>query len=344
MPGHLPEPADFHPWTFTEWIEATMVLEELDEISRTALSERFPAGMSPGEDEVEQMLSEVRRRSAAAPDSYPFAVADTRVVRQEGVDAVPYDFLLLLSLQYAPYRREGRFEEINPAFELLAREALVRHLGRGAEGRRFAYPTRDDRPESFREAVVWLARLMGLEIGSLSDVDGVDNDGGVDVAAWRSFGDGRPAHLCVLAQCTVEVEYDKTHKVHDVEPMQWFAWMRFGRPPMSALVVPFVIPQDAKLWARLSARCDLLLDRVRLAELLNPQDLTEFDEYKEMQDFIVRERELMLTALAAEPTRDRRRDKRPRTVRRRRAVSGRAVELAEEDSEEQGAQGKEGGA
>jgi hypothetical protein len=334
MPGHLPEPADFHPWTFTEWIEATIVLEELDELSRTALSERFPAGMSPNEDEVEQMLGEVRRRASAAPGAYPFCVEDTRVARQVAVDPVPYDFLLLLSLQHAPYRRDQRFEEINPAFELLAREALIRQLGPGSDGRRFAYPTRDGRPESFREAVIWLAKLMGLETGSLSDVDDVDNDGGVDVSVWRSFGDGRPGHLCVLAQCTVEVEYVKSHKVHDVEPNQWFAWIRFGRPPMSSLVVPFVIPQDAKLWARLSSRCDLLLDRMRIAELIVPDDLKQFDEYAEMQAFVGREREAMLMALEVETPADRRKDRRPRTVKRRRAVSARSRRQVEQGQEE----------
>jgi hypothetical protein len=301
--GQLPDPEDFHPWSLTEWVESTMVFESLDEISRTEIVDRFPTGMKPNQDEIDRALREIRRRSSAAPGLYPFRATDSRVERPGGVDATVNDFLVLAALRWAPYRDQdsSRFEEVNPAFELLAREALVRHLGPGAEGRRMAWPARDDRPKAFPEALEWLALEMSLETGSLADTDTVLNDGGVDVVAWRSFSDGHPGHLCILAQCTVQV-VDYAGKIHDIEPLEWLSWIRFGRPPATALVIPFVIPADAMTWPRLSKRADLIIDRTRLLELLDGSDLTGFPEWLEMADFIVKERNEIATRLAAPVT------------------------------------------
>lgn len=321
-PSQLPDPADFDAWTLAEWVEATLLLEELTEISRTSLRERFSAGLAPDQAEIDSMVAEVRRRAASAPSCYPYRVDGTRVMRDDSVDSTAYDFLLLLSLQYAPYRREKRFEEINPAFELLTREALVRHLGPEARGVRFAWPPRDDRPQKFPEAVPWLAEQMGLEIGSLSDVDDVDNDGGLDVAAWRAFGDGHPGHIAVLAQCTVEVSYE--HKAKDLEPMQWAGWIRFGRAPMTALAIPSVVAADAKVWMRLATRVDLMLDRMRIAELLDVEALAAFPEHEEMRAFISAERKAMLQALAEPQAAGRRQDRRPKVAPRRKSVKKRA--------------------
>lgn len=318
MPAQLPDPTDFHPWTLTEWVEAMMVLEQLPELSRTAFLERFVKGLGPNQDEIDRVLREVRRRAAAAPQTYPFKVEDTRIVQRDDIDATPYQFLLLAAMRRAPYRMEGRFEDVNPAFEMLTREALVKHLGAGAKGIRFAWPTRDGRPKQFPDAVEWLANLMGLEIASLADTDAIQNDGGLDVAVWRAFDDGHPGHLCVLAQCTVEIEFE--HKAHDIVTIEWLSWIRFGKPPMSALVIPFVMADDAIAWLQLSKRTDLLLDRMRLIELLSDVELTAYPEYDEMQKFIALERQQMLTALTATPPADQKKDQRPGPAPRRRAL------------------------
>jgi hypothetical protein len=327
-PAQLPDPGDFDAWTLAEWIEASLLLDELPEISRTSLRERFTAGMEPDQAEIDSAMGEVRRRAAILSQRYPYRAEGTRVIRLDTVDSTVYDFLLLLSLQHAPYRLEKRFEEINPAFELLAREALVGHLGPGARGVRFAWPARDDRPQQFSKAVPWLAKLMGLELGSLSDVDDVDNDAGLDVAAWRPFGDGQPGHLAVLAQCTVQVAFET--KAKDLEPNDWNGWMRFGRVPMTALVIPFVVAVDAKLWMRLAGRVDLMLDRMRLLELLDMEALVAYPEYEAMKSFIVAERDAMRQSLTAEFG-DGGMNRRPKIASRRKPVrtsagSGRAGE------------------
>jgi hypothetical protein len=316
--SQLPDPADFDTWTLAEWVEASLLVEGLEEISRTSLRERFTAGLEPDQAEIDSMMAEIRRRAVTARDCYPYRAEGARVMRLESVDSTAYDFLLLLSLQHAPYRQENRFESVNPAFELLTREALVRQLGPAARGVRFAWPARDARPKSFPEAVEWLAGQMGLEIASLSDVDDVDNDGGLDVAAWHGFGDRQPGHIAVLAQCTVEVEYEK--KAKDLEPMQWLSWIRFGRPPMSALAIPSVVATDAKQWIRLADRVDLILDRMRIVELLDVDALREFSEYEEMRSFIETERKAMLEALAVPPPSDKKRNRHPKVARRRKPV------------------------
>jgi hypothetical protein len=141
---------------------------------------------------------------------------------------------------------------------------------------------------------------MQLEVGNLSDVDVSDNDGGLDVAAWRCFGDGRPGHVAILAQCTVEAAKWEDKTV-DLPPNQWSTWIKMGRPPIVALVIPFVVPVDAKVWSRMSYRTDLILDRIRLCELLDGVDLTGFGEYQEMRQFTEAESRAITNATGTTP-------------------------------------------
>lgn len=301
MPAQLPDPKDSHPWTLAEWVEATLLLEDLPELSRTSFTERFAVGARPEGADIDKLFKEIDRRNEAVPAMYPYTTEETRIVRRADLDATVYDFLLLAAIEGAPYRVENRFDDVNPAFELLTREALKRHLGPGAEAVRFAWPTRDDRPDAdFEKAVRWLAQRMKLEIGNLSDVDVSDNDGGLDVAAWRCFGDGRPGHVAILAQCTVEVA-EWEGKTVDLPPNQWSTWIKMGRPPVVALVIPFVLPVDAKVWSRMAYRTDLIVDRIRLCELLDGADLIQFPEYDEMKQFVTVERKAITDAIATPP-------------------------------------------
>lgn len=311
----LEQPTDFTAYELAEWIESLLVLNGLNSVSRAAVTNLFPSGQAPDGAELDQLFAEVRRRAEIAPHIYPYREFEESIVRTASTDGRIYDFLLVLSIEAAPYRRESRFNEINPSFELVTREALLAQVNGAGVGRRFGWPNGDGRPEKLADAVEWLAGEMGLRTNSAlrEDVDDDDKDGGIDVAVWRPFADKSPSFMVWLAQCTVQATFER--KTGDVTPNRWATWINFGTPPTSVLSVPYAIPSDAKVRAQLNYKVNLLLDRLRLCELLNRTDvLQEFAEYSFLAEWV--EKELAATRSALEGGGSRR----PRMPKRRRPM------------------------
>ena len=309
----LEPPTDFTSFELAEWIESYLVLNALNSISRAGVTSLLPAGQSPDAAELDQLFAEVRRRSEVAPHLYPFRDVEESIVRTSEVDGRIYDFLLVLSIESAPYRKQYRFNEISPSFELVTREALLAQVGGHGHGRRFGWPNGDGRPEKLGDAVEWLASEMGLQTSSAlwDDVDDDDKDGGIDVAVWRPFADGSPSFMVWLAQCTVQATFER--KTGDVTPNRWAAWINFGQPPVSVLSVPYAIPLDAKIRSQLNYEVNLLLDRLRLCELLNFENALEgFVEFPFISDWVAKEVEATREALAGGGPRP------PRMAKRRR--------------------------
>lgn len=154
---------------------------------------------------------------------------------------------------------------------------------------------------------------MGLEVGVVrEDVDDDDKDGGIDVAAWRPFADRGPSFPAFLIQVTTQTTYER--KPGDVVPEQWIAWIRFGREPQIGLSVPFAIPNDAKVrLSKLRYSANLVLDRLRLCELLQGREVTGFEEYGTMTAWTDQEVDQIKAALAERPP-----ERRPRLAKRRR--------------------------
>jgi hypothetical protein len=309
----LEPPTDFTPFELAEWLETSMLLSQETPVSAAEIEAQFPQNQRPDAAEIEELLAEIGSRADVAPSLYPFRARDEEVFVDPDVDATIYFFLLTLSVEVAPYRTGSRFNEINPSLELITREAMLGLLGSGAEARRFGWPNGDGRPENLADAVEWLATEMGLEVGVVrEDVDDDDKDGGIDVAAWRPFADRGPSFPAFLIQVTTQASYER--KPGDVVPEQWIAWIRFGREPQIGLSVPFAIPPDAKVrLSKLRYSANLLLDRLRLCELLEGRDMTRFEEHAAMARWTEEEVGRIKTALAERPP-----ERRPRLAKRRR--------------------------
>ena len=123
-------------------------------------------------------------------------------------------------------------------FERLVSQASAKLLGEGARSVRFAWPSDEGRPQDFPAAVVWLAGLMGIPVGS-SYRPPRRQDGGVDLVTWKSFPDGRPGFPILLTQVTLERNY--VAKSADIDLRLWAGYLRFDIDPMTALAVPYVV-------------------------------------------------------------------------------------------------------
>ena len=108
---------------------------------------------------------------------------------------------------------------------------------------------------------------------------------GVDVVVWWRFTDGRRGFPVLLGQCTVQLSWET--KVKDIDTDLWRAWIDFDTVPLQrALVIPFAERRDHPQWPDRTLKAGVLLDRVRLLELL---DELECDELVALIDERTRE-------------------------------------------------------
>jgi hypothetical protein len=226
--------------------------------------------------EIDILLGEVARRQRIAPNIYPFEESSVGLARKMGAEEAPYEFLLWLSVSHR-FREEGRFPEVDLLFDALVKHALAQYLGTSGRAIRFAHPSSDGRPPGFPEAVRWLANLLKLRTGP-AEPRTVRKDGGVDVVAWRPFRDGRTGFIVILCQCTVQQDWPPKSK--DVIANQWRGWIDFGGDPVTALAIPFAIGPSFDRWDEQRRIVDMVLDRLRLCELVEPARLEGLEELR----------------------------------------------------------------
>ena len=241
---------------------------------------------------IDQLLEEIELRQGAGESVYPFELSGLRLEPRQVAGSEAYRLLLVLSLEDAPCRKERRTHEVEHAYDELARQALRRFLGRDASAVRFARSSHDPddpdtRPTRFDEAIVWLRGKLDLGSGIKSppaegeeahweDPEGLMplrsyNDAGVDVVAWWRFKDQRIGFPVLLAQCTVQLRWDR--KLKDVDPDLWREWINFGTvPPQKCLVIPFAVDLKEERWPHRTTQAGVIIDRNRIMELLNELD------------------------------------------------------------------------
>ena len=270
-----------------------MFAEDRSNLSRASLRIRLRSGLYIEGEELELqldlLLSEVDRRRKRAEAAYPFACTEIGVSRIRTIEAAPYEFLLWLAVSPI-YRQQDRYAEIDELFDNLVRQALRVYMGPNSTGVRFGSPASGGRPAGFPAAVKWLASLLRLQTGAAVPRP-KRRDGGVDVVVWHPFRDGRTGFVVILCQCTVA--HDWTPKAKDIVPGIWNGWIDFGRDPLTAIAVPFSIPQAFNQWDELRRTVNIILDRMRIVELIESNAL---DDLAAIQTWNSKERSLLSAA------------------------------------------------
>ena len=282
--SQVPVPTSPEACSLADWAESAMFVETRNSLSRSLLRMRLQASLFiDGEDldfHVDLLLSEVERRKRLAEASYPFNWTETGLSRASVSDEAPYEFLLWLAVSPI-YRVERRFGEIDQLFDRLVKHALIVYLGPNTMGVRFGFPSSDGRPSGFPEAVKWLANILRLQPGSGVPRPQV-KDGGVDVVVWHPFRDGRSGFVVILCQCTVADNW--TPKAKDIVPEIWNGWIDFGREPLTAIAVPFALPPAFDRWDELRRTVNIILDRMRLVELIEVSGVEDLASIREWND------------------------------------------------------------
>jgi hypothetical protein len=216
-------------------------------------------------------LRQIAWRATVLGDLYPFSL-DTTSIRVRKPLPIHDAYTALLLMTPGLLARVGAQRD-DPdcaiVLENLTCVGLKGLLGPGTESLRFGWPSAEGRPADFNGAIKWLSARMGIRIAG-GYKPPRRKDGGVDVIAWRSFGDKRPGFPIVLAQCSIE--RDLLQKARDIDLKQWSAWLALDAQILVVLVVPGAIPPDER-WNEMARNC-VILERLRLLSLVALTELT----------------------------------------------------------------------
>jgi hypothetical protein len=278
MPFRLDLPDIDDSYALADWIEVMILRTRKPQMSRAQLVDSLVAtlGSSPQEVDlpVSLLFSEIGRRRRIAGKGYPLTVDNALIKLDPASTSHFYLFLLLVSLD-GPMRRAKRYHEIEELFDNVVREAVRSYLGPGTETLRFGWPPSEGRPATFNKALDWLSEHTGLPVGSGLPAPR-SKDGGLDVVAWKPFRDARSAFALALVQCTVQ--FDWHPKATDILDHVWLSRIDSGRPVLTSLAVPFVIPKNYPKWDELRRMTNIVFDRLRLTQVLADRDPTPFTD------------------------------------------------------------------
>ena len=232
----------------------------------TSAAERIAAARGLDEDSVEEIVGRVRTefRRRSRVDGYPFRVeAGALAADGSAEDQLVYEFLVTLSVVPATRILAGTSYRPTREFERVTREALETYTSGTAL--------------VFSELSSGKIRAAIGELGDLLNVEAYPHharaarkDHGLDVVAWRAFRSQRHGHPTLLCQCTVSESGRRLiGKARETSAQEWARLLDVTEPSLTtALAVPHVMPPDWEYWSDLISNTELILDRLRLWELL----------------------------------------------------------------------------
>ena len=277
----LLSPTEKDPIKVADWVEVNALYSSTGQLSLEvawsdidtdgtlleepiALDEPEALASELSESLVASAAAEIKRRIQIAAGSYPFELLGGVVKASVDIRYLPYIFCLLVADRefYSPGEQHS-----TRLFEHLVCKALNAYLG--GEAARFGAP-RDTMPQGIIEAVGELANITGnRKLSNGYPLNTMDQDLGLDVAAWKDFPDQRWGKVELYVQCTTAQEWES--KKGDCKLDEWRGILFWPFEPILGLAVPYVVSDYD--WKRESPGV-LLMDRIRIASILRDQDLS----------------------------------------------------------------------
>jgi len=265
------------PESVADWIETSLIVCRSGRIALDRLVGLANSELNVPEERIARALRVMSNRAAILEELYPFEVVEGIAVRRRDSRlANAYATLLFLTPRSLPrlLLKGMKSHQMATILEGVAVRALSNFWGPGGDAVSFAYPSEVGRPPEFDQAVLWLARQIGIEPGR-GYRPPRRKDGGVDVVAWRRFRDRRQGFPIALAQCTIQQE--TFTKTTDIDVRLWSTWLAMDTDPTSMLVLPGTIKRAGPEWSQLSSVV-LVIDRLRLMELLGRVELPDLQQ------------------------------------------------------------------
>ena len=259
-----------------DWLELAIIASGEKGNTIHKLNEWASSLCGLSDHQVALALNVIERRSAILNDKYPFEINEYAVVFHKERLNCGYTYLLAISRPSytAAWQNPSPTQEDSDLFEEFVALILTEYLGTNSHALAFGWPSKLGRPQEFNLAIEWLAAKMGIEPGSAFRPPR-RKDGGVDVVAWKNFGDKRSGFPIYLVQCTLQRDF--LPKSRDIDLRLWAGWLEMDRDPLAVLAVPKTI-SPGELWNEISANA-IVLDRIRLSEYCNFDVSPEIEAY-----------------------------------------------------------------
>jgi hypothetical protein len=257
----------------TDWFELLLITRESSKLGiakiRAAVESVAPELSDQAREEfADDICNEVGRRAGASGGLYPFEQTETGIARRalRNESLLLYAFLVLCSAR-PTFRQPKEGWKPGSIFEALTALALARYVS----GTAVIFSQLPVPPDTgIRPAIQRLGELLCVR--SFPEHARVQRkDHGLDVAAWRDFGDRRAAHPVILCQCALGEKL--IGKAREVVPSEWDGLLHLRENTISAgLAVPHALPPDYSHWEELRRNTDLVIERTRLLALLENED------------------------------------------------------------------------
>lgn len=270
-----------NPVWLADWAEA-VALSADSRLTRGSFKRLLSRGMAEVDPQridllTSDVLAEIGRRTARAGSAYPFTRTSRGFEPTGDVTArCLYQFLLLMSLDRESRKRQpGRLPDAfwpDRVFEHIVRAALEAWSG----GVAFVFSEMPPAPpHGFKQALRALGDELRVDVYPMR-AKPERKDHGLDVVAWRPFADRRLGLPLLMCQCTLS-ESGLIPKAREVVRAEWGELMDVPQDCIDrSLAIPHVIPPAHPDWRDLKRNTDLILDRLRIVELLGRLDsLTE---------------------------------------------------------------------
>jgi hypothetical protein len=263
------------PINLADWLEVSLLRAEDDQfrIADVVIRDVIEEADLPDVEVLFAGLAQtVRLRTRIVGDAYPIARDGLGyVVRGSWRDYLLYSFLLFLSLNqiYKELRfTKGSATKVAEIFEGVTAVALQQYMR--CEVFRIGAPRRKPVPASFPVALENLAKVINEAVGQRDLEHQHSGDDGVDLIAWRTFGDDRAGQELLLAQCAIGTDWRRKRSELDLElwrrHIDWHSW------PIKGFAVPFH-HEPGNSWRETTTRAGLVLDRLRIARFVEPGHL-----------------------------------------------------------------------
>ena len=260
-------PSSLDTSILADWSEASCLFGNLNSVSKAEIEESLEGGGATGAEEiVADIWQELEVRHRIAGDAHPIITFPTRMERtRPWDDAEIYSFQLLLSMQaHLQSMRvpKAKWTSTAKVFERVATVTLERYL-RG-KAINIGAPRQEGLPKRFDACLEHICLSLGEDRGAQRLFTRHTQDDGVDVVAWRPFGDGRPGQIAILAQCAAGADWKEKIIESEIPIGLWREHISWVTCPLKAFVFPFVCIDDAS-WRRFShASGGFILDRLRI--------------------------------------------------------------------------------